>query len=88
MECGQYDPHWADIHMLPEQSVQASLDVRARVMLPVHWGAFTEANHPWNDPPRRASAAAVRLGQTLTTPELGQPVTLGAGPLPQARWWQ
>ncbi|OWP64043.1 hypothetical protein CDA63_06145 [Hymenobacter amundsenii] len=88
MECGQYDPHWADIHMLPEQSVQASLDVRAAAMLPVHWGAFTEANHPWNGSVQRASAAAIRLGQTLTTPELGQPVTIGAGPLPQTRWWE
>ena len=88
MECGQYDPHWADIHMLPEQSVQASLDVRAAVMLPVHWGAFTEANHPWNGSVQRASAAATRLGQILATPELGQPITLGAGPLPQVRWWE
>jgi L-ascorbate metabolism protein UlaG (beta-lactamase superfamily) len=88
MECGQYDAQWAQIHMLPEQSVQAALDVRARVMQPVHWGAFTEAHHAWNEPPKRAAAEAARRQLPLTTPELGQPVTLGAGPLPNAAWWR
>ncbi|RYY11087.1 MAG: hypothetical protein EOO36_19540, partial [Cytophagaceae bacterium] len=60
MECGQYDRQWAEIHMQPEQSVQAALDLRAQVMLPVHWGAFTEAHHAWNDPVKRAFAEAAR----------------------------
>lgn len=88
MECGQYDQAWAQIHMLPEQTVQATLDVRAQVLLPVHWGAFTEAHHAWNEPVTRATAEAARRNLTITTPELGQPVTLGAGPLPQLRWWE
>ena len=87
MECGQYDRQWAQIHMMPEQSVQAARDVRAAVMLPVHWAAFTEANHAWNDPIKRATAEAARLGQPITTPHLGEPVTLGT-PLPNSRWWE
>ena len=87
MECGQYNADWAEIHMMPEQSVQAARDLRAAVMLPVHWAAFTEANHAWNDPIRRATAEAARLGQPLTTPRLGEPVTLGAA-LPVSRWWE
>jgi L-ascorbate metabolism protein UlaG (beta-lactamase superfamily) len=87
MECGQYDPQWAQIHMKPEQSVQAARDVRAGVMLPVHWAAFTEANHAWNDPVKRAMAEAARLQQPITTPQLGEPVTLGT-PLPNSRWWE
>ena len=88
MECGQYDAQWANIHMMPEQSVQAALDVRARAMLPVHWAAFTEANHAWTEPVERATVAAAAAHLPLATPRLGQPVTLGAGPLPSARWWQ
>lgn len=87
MECGQYDRLWANIHLLPEQSVQAALDVRAKGMLPVHWGAFAEANHPWNEPVERATAEAIRQHLVLTTPELGQPVVLGQ-PLPQQPWWR
>ncbi|MCB2409649.1 MBL fold metallo-hydrolase [Hymenobacter lucidus] len=88
MECGQYDPAWSQIHMLPEQTAQAGLDVRAQVVLPVHWGAFTEAHHAWNDPIQRVTAEAARLKLPLTTPELGQPVTLGQASLPQRRWWE
>ncbi len=87
VECGQYNADWAEIHMLPEQSVQAARDVQARVMLPVHWGAFTEANHAWNEPVTRATAEAARLGQAITTPHLGEPVTLGTA-LPNSRWWE
>ncbi len=87
IECGQYNADWAEIHMMPEQSVQAALDVRARAMLPVHWGAFTEAHHAWNDPIERATAAAARLHQPIATPRLGEPVIVGA-PLPTAVWWR
>ena len=87
VECGQYNAGWAEIHMRPEQSVQAARDVRAALMLPVHWGAFTEALHPWNEPVKRATAEAARLGQPIVTPQLGQPVTLGTA-LPNARWWE
>jgi hypothetical protein len=37
---------------------------------------------------KRATAAAARQHLSLTTPELGQPVVLGADPLPQQPWWQ
>ena len=87
VECGQYNAGWAEIHMKPEQSVQAARDVRAAMMLPVHWGAFTESLHAWNEPVTRATAEAARLGQVITTPHLGEPVILGAA-LPQERWWE
>lgn len=45
MECGQYDPRWSAIHMLPEETVQAHIDVKGELLLPIHWGAFTLALH-------------------------------------------
>jgi len=30
----------ADIHMMPEETVQAALDLQAKVFLPVHWGSL------------------------------------------------
>jgi len=88
MECGQYNENWAQIHMMPEQSVQAAVDLKAKVMLPVHWAAFTEAHHNWDEPVERATAEAMRQHLLLTTPRLGEPVTLGAGPLPATAWWR
>lgn len=86
MECGQYNEQWAQIHMMPEQTVQATLDVQGRVLLPVHWGAFTEARHSWTDPIERVTAEAARLHQPITTPRLGESVVLG-GKLPGEKWW-
>jgi L-ascorbate metabolism protein UlaG (beta-lactamase superfamily) len=65
-------PSWIDIHMPPEQSVQAHQDVRARRMFPVHWSTFNLAYHDWDEPIRRTVAEARRAGVELVTPRLGE----------------
>ena len=87
LEAGQYGKNWPFIHMLPEQTVQAAKDLRAKVLLPVHWAKFTLALHPWNEPIQRVVKAAAGTGLTLATPMIGEPVILGA-PLPQTSWWE
>ncbi|GAB5539964.1 MAG: MBL fold metallo-hydrolase [Salibacteraceae bacterium] len=86
MECGQYNYKWADIHMLPEETVQASIDVQAKVMMPIHWGAFTLSVHSWVDPVIRANAEAERLGVTITTPRIGEQIILNES-YPASEWW-
>ena len=54
LECGQYNTSWPFIHMMPEQTVQAGIDLNAKWLLPVHWGKFALANHPWNEPVARS----------------------------------
>ncbi|MBD2843865.1 MBL fold metallo-hydrolase [Paenibacillus sp. IB182496] len=87
MECGQYDPRWADIHMLPEQTVQAQLDVRGKAMIPVHWGAFTLALHSWTDPVERVLRAAAEHELAVATPRIGETVEAGAEAYPMTPWW-
>jgi L-ascorbate metabolism protein UlaG (beta-lactamase superfamily) len=53
LECGQYGKNWPYIHMMPEQTVQAALELRAAALMPVHWGKFTLALHSWDEPVRR-----------------------------------
>lgn len=86
MECGQYNYKWADIHMMPEESVQAAIDVQAKVMMPIHWGAFTLSVHSWIEPVERASEEAQRLGVSMTTPEIGEPIILNER-YPEKEWW-
>jgi L-ascorbate metabolism protein UlaG (beta-lactamase superfamily) len=87
LECGQYNELWPNIHMMPEETVQAAMDLRAAVLMPVHWGKFTLANHAWNEPVERAVAAAAALGWRITVPKIGEPVRLGEE-LPLAPWWK
>lgn len=86
LECGQYDIQWPDIHMMPEQTVQASLDLKAKVFLPIHWGKFTLSLHPWKDPIERAVKRAEVLNVKITTPRIGEPILLGE-PVPDDHWW-
>lgn len=88
IECGQYDPRWEAIHMMPEQSVQAALDLNARLMMPIHWGAFTLALHSWTDPVERATQEAIRQGVAITTPRIGQVIDLKKEVFPDSRWWE
>ncbi|MCW5911339.1 MAG: MBL fold metallo-hydrolase [Cyclobacteriaceae bacterium] len=87
LECGQYDRQWPSIHMMPEQTVQASVDLKAEVLMPVHWGKFVLANHAWKDPIDRATVKAKELNVITTTPRIGEPVILGKE-LPKMEWWK
>ncbi|MGN4406670.1 MBL fold metallo-hydrolase [Bacillus cereus group sp. MYBK59-1] len=88
MECGQYDPRWSAIHMLPEETVQAHIDVKGELLLPIHWGAFTLALHEWSDPIERVTKEANRLGVKITTPQIGESITLKSTNYPSSAWWK
>jgi len=87
MECGQYNEKWAQIHMAPEETAQAAVDVQAKLMMPIHWGAFTLALHSWTDPIERVSIKAVELNMPLIAPKIGQPIYLDEAIMPFETWW-
>ena len=86
LECGQYNTSWPFIHMMPEETVQASIDLKAKWLLPVHWGKFALANHPWNEPVGRAVKKATELNVNITTPIIGEPVIINEN-YPVKAWW-
>ncbi|MEL7002605.1 MAG: MBL fold metallo-hydrolase, partial [Bacteroidota bacterium] len=88
MECGQYNELWADIHMMPEETAQAGVDVKANVVMPIHWGAFTLALHDWTDPVDRVIAKAKELSLPLTTPKIGEPLILQDTISVTSQWWK
>lgn len=87
MEGGQYASLWSPIHMVPEESIQAHLDVRGEKMMLIHWGAFTLAPHPWKDPVERALREAEKKGITLLTPPIGATVRMKEEQLEEHHWW-
>lgn len=86
LECGQYGVSWPYIHTTPEEAVTAAQDLQAKVLLPVHWGKFALAYHPWDEPIERVVASAAQKGLRLTTPRIGEPVVLDSV-YPQQTWW-
>jgi len=87
LDCGQYGANWPLIHMNPEETVKAALDLKARLLLPVHWGKFALANHPWNEPIQRVVKAAAENRMAVTTPQIGEPVVIGHE-YPLKVWWE
>ncbi len=87
LECGQYNERWSLIHMMPEETVQAAIDVNAKVMMPIHWGAFTLALHDWNDPAIRVTKTANKLNIPITVPEIGAEIRLDSLVLASNPWW-
>jgi L-ascorbate metabolism protein UlaG (beta-lactamase superfamily) len=88
MECGQYDARWSSIHMTPEETIQAHIDVQGNILLPIHWGAFSLAFHAWTDPIERAIKVAAERKVNLTTPKIGESVLAGSVEYPTTAWWR
>ena len=86
LECGAYNENWANIHMMPEETAQAAVEVKARVLMPIHWAKFNLALHPWKEPVERVSVKAKELGLTLLTPRIGRIVN-GPDMSLSERWW-
>ncbi|ODV49408.1 L-ascorbate metabolism protein UlaG (beta-lactamase superfamily) [Methanohalophilus euhalobius] len=88
IEGAQYDQRWAEIHMLPEQAVQANLDVNGETMMLMHWGAFTLANHAWDKPIERALEEANERDMNIIAPMIGETVLLDSDlQMPSTSWW-
>jgi L-ascorbate metabolism protein UlaG (beta-lactamase superfamily) len=87
VECGQYNDMWPDIHMKPEESAQVGLDVNAKTIMPIHWGAFKLSLHTWTDPIERITKKAKDLGVNVTTPEIGETFMGNGESYPEGQWW-
>jgi len=88
LECGQYDIRWEAIHMLPEQTVQACLDINCNKMMPIHWGAFNLSLHAWTDPVERAIKAAKDHQVQVITPLIGKKMSIDDSSQHFSTWWR
>lgn len=89
LECGQYNSRWKDIHMLPEETAQAGVDVKAKVAMPIHWGAFTLSIHDWFEPPERMLKKANDLNLNVITPMIGEIIYLDSlSNYLSVNWWE
>ncbi|KOX07669.1 metallo-beta-lactamase [Streptomyces sp. NRRL B-3648] len=91
IQIGAYSEFWPDIHMTPEEGLRAHLDLQGGaphgVLLPIHWGTFNLAPHPWAEPGEWTLAAAGAVGQAVALPVPGRPFE-PAGDLPTRPWWR
>jgi L-ascorbate metabolism protein UlaG (beta-lactamase superfamily) len=73
--------------MMPEETVQAAIDLKAKALMPVHWGKFKLGMHAWDEPVKRVTAKAIELNVPVKTPKIGEPHLINNS-TSTAKWWE
>lgn len=88
LENGQYDKRWAFIHMMPEETAKAAVELGAKSVLPAHSGKFAISNHAWDEPFTRLAEASRNKPYRLLTPVIGESVDLDNEKQMFSHWWE
>jgi L-ascorbate metabolism protein UlaG (beta-lactamase superfamily) len=86
IEVGAYDVNWPGVHMQPEESIQAHIDLKGERLLPIHNGTFDLSMHSWYDPFDRAVTLGEARHIPVLTPKMGEPVSMNSTERGQS-WW-
>jgi len=87
LDAGQYNVAWEQVHMLPDQVVQAAIDLNASVSIPIHISKYELALHHWYEPMELVSTYGAEQNVTIATPMLGSTFIFGEE-IPQDTWWR
>ena len=87
LETGAYDAQWPYVHMQPDETVQAHIDLRGQWLMPIHNGTFDLARHHWHEPFERVTSLSVARNIAISTPRMGERLDLTA-PHRGERWWR
>ena len=86
MECGQYNSDWHEMHMFPDESIQAAVDACAKKVIPIHWGAFSLSyQHTWYEPVEYFILSAHTFKIPFSSPPLGKIFSIQVEEIDQ--WW-
>jgi L-ascorbate metabolism protein UlaG (beta-lactamase superfamily) len=86
LENGQYNERWPDVHMQPEDTIQAYVDLNAQTLIPIHWGMFDLSLHHWSEPIIRLSKFTKAWHIPMLTPRLGE--VIEASTHKSENWWE
>ena len=75
IDCGQYNKAWKHSHMFPSDAVIAAKDLGTEFFMPIHWGVFTLAMHPWDEPAIKSIQLSNKVGLKYFTPKIGEVVS-------------
>ncbi|MEE6126182.1 MBL fold metallo-hydrolase [Chryseobacterium arthrosphaerae] len=88
LENGQYGDAWRYIHAMPEDVIQAAVDIQAKHIIPVHAAKFALALHPWNEPLQKITAFGKEKELDILTPMIGEVVDLNLPDQQFTVWWE
>jgi L-ascorbate metabolism protein UlaG (beta-lactamase superfamily) len=87
LEIDAWNPGWPNTHLFPDEVIQTYHDLRAKALVPVHWGVFDLALHPWDESIRALSELVDKDDNVVMfTPLMGQKLVPGV--TQTSRWWE
>lgn len=87
IENGAYSKHWPQVHMFPNETLKAHIDLKGKKMMPIHWGKFDLSYHPWREPVEKLLEYAKKEKQTIITPQLFETFSL-ENKTNFKKWWK
>lgn len=88
LENGQYHNAWRNIHMHPNEVLQAAKDLKAKRLLPVHSAKFSLSQHSWQEPLNKITEMNQLTNIPLITPLIGEKVYLKDSNQTFTQWWK
>ena len=86
LEIGAFDPLWSDIHMGPDGAIRTFRAMGNNgLLMPIHWGLFSLALHPWQQPIERMFA---EKNLKLWCPQPGLPTEVVGDEELRSEWWR
>ena len=85
LEIDAWNERWPHNHMFPDEVIQAQKDLQGKRLLPIHWGVFDLAMHPWNESIEKVRSLAERHHIPLLTPKMGERIQPETSPT--SAWW-
>jgi L-ascorbate metabolism protein UlaG (beta-lactamase superfamily) len=86
LEIGAFHPAWGNIHLGPDNAITAHGLLGGGPLLPIHWGTFNLALHPWDQPVETLLGLAP-AHDPLLLPRLGAPLEPSRAGKVEA-WWR
>lgn len=88
LENGQYNERFKDIHMFPEQTIQAHKDLKGKLLVPIHNGTFKISFHQWNEPMNRITQLGKKENIKILIPKMGEVIDILSPPKENEKWWE
>ena len=87
LEAGAYNENWQEVHMMPEQTIQAHIDLNGKILFPIHNSTFKLSMHPWYEPLEKITNIAKIRNIKTVHPIMGEIVPMDKFQT-TSKWWK
>ena len=71
-----------------KETVKAGIDLKSKKIMPIHWGTFKLAMHPWNEPAIEVYNESKKKNIDILIPENWEEIKLDFATKRLIFWWK